>query len=195
MEQMLQWFEQYGLWGLFFLSFIESFISPILPDVMLIPMALAEPGQAITYSAIVTAASVLGGFIGYGIGSRFGQQALQRFVPPRYTTTLQQWLHSYGGWAIFLAALAPIPYKFVSIAAGTFRISLAVFVLASVLGRGKRFLLIGILIYYFGPQALEMLAIVPDEWLLAGLGVGLLGVIFYAYWRSKKQRSRKNSEN
>lgn len=183
MEQILQWFEQYGLWGLFFLTFIESFISPVLPDLMLIPLALANPEKAITYSLITTLASVLGGFVGYGIGNRFGKLALNKFVPVHYTAKIKHWLDHYGGWAIFLAALAPIPYKFVSIAAGTFRINFFVFLVASILGRGKRFLLVGILIYYYGPEALAMLELIPEQWILLGLGLGVLGLGAYYYCR------------
>lgn len=187
----MQWFEQYGLWGLFFLTFIESFISPILPDLMLIPLALANPEKAITYSVIATLASVLGGFVGYGIGNRFGKLALKKFIPVHYTAKIKHWLDHYGGWAIFLAALAPIPYKFVSIAAGTFRINFFIFLVASVLGRGKRFLLVGILIYYYGPEALAMLELIPEQWILLGLGLGVLGLGAYYYWR----RSRTDQNN
>ncbi|QJW46635.1 DedA family protein [bacterium BFN5] len=190
MEQILQWFGQYGLWGLFFLTFIESFISPILPDLMLIPLALANPEKAITYSLMTTLASVLGGFVGYGIGNRFGKPALKKFVPMHYIAKIKHWLDHYGGWAIFLAALAPIPYKFVSIAAGTFRINFFVFLMASILGRGKRFLLVGVLIYYYGAEALAMLELIPEQWILLGLGLGFLGLGVYYYCR--RPRSDQN---
>lgn len=139
MEQIIGFFETYGVWGLFLLSFLESFISPILPDLMLIPMVLAAPDNALYYSGVVTGASVIGGFIGYGIGSRFGPLALEKLVPARHTDKIKGWFERYGGWAIFLAAMAPIPYKFVSISAGTFKTNLLVFTIASILGRGKDF--------------------------------------------------------
>lgn len=191
MEQIIGFFENYGIWGLFFISFIESFISPILPDVMLIPMMLAAPDKAVYYSAVVTAASVVGGFIGYGIGARFGQLALNRFVPAQYTEKIKYWFDRYGGWAIFLAAMAPIPYKFVCISAGTFRTNMLVFTIASVLGRGKRFLLLGILFHYYGPEALRMLNLIPEQWILLGLlaaAVALAALYYVKYSRRRKCR-------
>jgi len=187
MEQLLHFFEYYGLWGLFLLAFMESFISPILPDLMLIPMVLAAPEEAIYYSAITTLASVLGGLVGYKIGNRFGQPAINKFVPVRYAEKIKQWFGEYGGWAIFFAALAPIPFKFVSIAAGAFRASMPVFLFASVLGRGKRFLLIGILVHYFGPESLDVLNLIPDNWILAGLVLLTIAVLFICYQRYRRQ--------
>ena len=187
MEQLLHFFEYYGLWGLFLLAFMESFISPILPDLMLIPMVLSAPEEAIYYSTITTLASVLGGLVGYGIGNRFGQPAINKFVPFRYTEKIKQWFNAYGGWAIFFTALAPIPFKFVSIAAGAFRTNMLVFIIASVLGRGKRFLLIGILVHYFGPESLDVLNLIPDNWILAGLVLLTIAVMFVYYRRHRRQ--------
>ena len=157
MEQVLIFFQSYGTVGLFIVSFIESFISPILPDLLLIPMALAAPEKAIYYSVIATAASVLGGIIGYFIGDKLGLPVLQKYAPAKHIQTIHNWLGRYGGWAIFIAAMAPIPYKFTSISAGVFRVNFAVFIIASIIGRGKRFLLEGILIFYYGPRAVELI--------------------------------------
>lgn len=185
MDQFLQFLESYGVWGLFLISFLESFISPILPDVMLIPMVLAEPEKALYYSSIATAASVGGGFIGYGIGNRFGTLALHKFVPPRHSEKIETWFTKYGGWAIFFASLAPIPYKFVSISAGTFRTNLLVFFFASILGRGKRFLLVGIIVHYLGPEALNIFQQVPTHWLLAAIVLCAAGAGLYYYKKRK----------
>ncbi|CUH96550.1 hypothetical protein P22_2640 [Propionispora sp. 2/2-37] len=194
MDQILQFLEGYGIWGLFLLSFLESFISPILPDVMLIPMVLAEPSQALYYSTVATAASVGGGFIGYGIGSRFGTLALHKFVPPRHSKKIENWFTKYGGWAIFLASLAPIPYKFVSISAGTFRTNLLVFFLASILGRGKRFLLIGIIVHYLGPEALQLFQQIPTHWILAGIALCAAVVALYYYYKKQKNIPEKQPD-
>jgi len=180
MEQAIDFFMNYGVVGLFIVSFIESFISPILPDLLLIPMGLALPEKAIYYSVIATTASVLGGFVGYFIGDRLGMPVLQKYAQAKHVETIHNWLEKYGGWAIFFAALAPIPYKFVSISAGVFRVNMVVFILASIFGRGKRFLLEGILIFYYGPKAVDLIKNYSDNFIIGFLiivaigGVGLL---------------------
>lgn len=179
-EQLALFFQNYGYLGLFIVSFTESFISPILPDLLLIPMALAAPEKAIYYGLVATAASVIGGILGYYIGHRFGLPVVKRFVPEKHTETIRNWVNTYGGWAIVAAALAPIPYKFVSICAGMFRVNTTIFILASIVGRGKRFLIEGILIYYYGPLAVELMTKYSDEAII------VTGVVLVILWGAFK---------
>lgn len=188
METWIPVFQSYGVSGLFVLSFIESFISPILPDLLLIPMALALPQEAIYYSLIATTGSVLGGFVGYGAGIRFGIPLVKRFVPAEQADKIREWIEKYGGWAVFFAAMAPIPYKFVSISAGVFRVNLLVFCIASVLGRGKRFLLEGVLIYYYGPRALELITNASDHFLLLFAALVVIGVAAVYWYRREPSK-------
>lgn len=191
MEQLIAWLESYGLAGLFIISFVESFISPVLPDVLLIPMALADPSQAIYYSIVATGASVLGGFVGYGIGFRLGIPIMKKVVPPQHVDTIHGWLEKYGGWAIWMAAMAPIPYKFTSITAGVFKVNLFVFTVASILGRAKRFLIEGILIYYYGDQAVELIARYTQDFLHGFLILVALGIAYFVWRKYRSKRGQR----
>jgi len=181
MEQLIQFFQHYGTLGLFMISFLESFCSPLLPDLLLIPMAVSTPEKAIYYSLVATLASVLGGVAGYYLGNRLGLPIAKRVMPQQYIRTIDIWLKKYGAWAVFIFALAPIPYKFVSISAGVFKINLITFLIASILGRAKRFLLLGILIYYYGPKAVQIIHNGWDNsivWILGGLLItALVGLL------------------
>lgn len=168
-------------------SFTEAFISPILPDIVLIPLMLAVPKDAIFLGTVATVASVLGGFIGYGIGHKLGAPAARKIIPAKYLERIEGYLRDNAKWAIFLAAVAPIPYKFVSISAGAFRVNLTVFVLISIIARGKRFLLPGIFIYFLGPSAQEFLAQYSDEAMWGSVVVlGIIGLGYYLYRRQKR---------
>lgn len=188
-EPIIQFFQQYGLVGLCVLAFLEAFISPVLPDVLLIPLALAAPEQAVKYSVLATLASVTGGFVGYSIGDRFGIPVLRRFVPTRHTEKIKTWLELYGGWAVFIAAMAPIPYKFTSIAAGTFRVGWLTFFLASLLGRAKRFVIIGVLIWLYGQSAMNLLErCMNNVFLLGTLGIGgVVAILVLWRWRGRRK--------
>ena len=188
MDQFIQFFQYYGTAGLFFVSFIESFISPILPDLILIPMALSAPEKAIYYALIATLASVLGGIIGYFIGKRLGLPVLQKYASAKHVETIHNWLEKYGGWAIFFAAMAPIPFKFVSISAGVFRVNMIVFLLAAIIGRGKRFLLEGILIFYYGPKAVELIKTYSNNFIIGFVAIIVIGVVAIRVMRKKPIR-------
>ena len=181
---LLEW----GLYGLIIAAFTESFVSPILPDVVFFPMALAKPDQAIYYGVITTTASVLGGFIGYGIGYKIGLPAARKMIPEKHIDRIQGYVRDNAKWAVFFAALAPIPYKFVSITAGAMRVNLAVFVGISIIARGKRFLLPGVLIYYFGPIAEEWMSRYSREALFLTIA-GLL-IIVLAVWLVRRHRRK-----
>ncbi len=188
MEQLIIFFQNFGVLGLFIISFIESIFSPILPDLLLVPMALSVPEKAIYYSIIATVGSVLGGIVGYFIGNKYGIIAVKKYVPNKYVEKINGWLEQYGGWAIFLAALAPIPYKFVSISSGVFRINMVVFLIASVFGRGKRFLLEGILIFYYGPQAIELIKTYSNAFMIGVTIFIVLLAVAIAVMRKVPQR-------
>jgi membrane protein YqaA with SNARE-associated domain len=187
-EQLIVFFQSFGTLGLFVISFIESVFSPIFPDLLLIPMALSAPEKAIYYSVIATAGSVLGGIVGYFIGNRYGTIAVKKIVPDKYVEKISGWLEQYGGWAIFFAALAPIPYKFVSISSGVFRINMVVFLVASIFGRGKRFLLEGILIFYYGPKAVELIKMYSDTFMIGIFGLIALIIVGVLVMRRLPQR-------
>ncbi len=187
MEALLAILLEWGLTGLLIAAFTESFISPILPDLLLIPLALANPQHAIYYGLAATAVSILGGLIGYLIGLKIGLPATRKFIPAKYLEKIHNTVQENALWAIFLASLSPIPYKFVSITAGALKINMPVFLFISLLGRGKRFLLEGVLIYYFGPQAVEMFTQHKDDMLIISLLIIIAAGIFaYVTKRSKK---------
>lgn len=183
LETLLDW----GFPGLLIAAFTESFISPVLPDLLLIPLALANPHFAIYYGLAATIASVLGGLIGYTIGLKIGLPAARKFIPAKYMNKIHSTVEKNAILAIFIAALSPIPYKFVSITAGALKINMPVFLVISFLGRGKRFLLEGVLIYYFGSQAVEMFTQHKDDMLIISLIlIAGAGVVTYIMRRSKK---------
>ncbi len=159
LRRLKAWVEGYAdkphaEWALFIIAFMESSFFPIPPDVLLIAMAVMVPTRAFRYAAICTAGSVLGGVFGYFIGWAFfetiGQPILQFYGAMGHYETVRQLYSEHAFWAIFTAAFTPIPYKVFTIAAGTFEISLATLVAASILGRAGRFFVVAALFYFFG---------------------------------------------
>ena len=145
-------------WALAVISFLESSCFPVPPDVMLAPMVLAKPKKAFVFAGICTAASVLGGLLGYAIGvwlSPLGHYILAFFGHPQGQEEFHQWFGKWGVWIILIKGLTPIPYKLVTITAGLARFDLITFVWASIVTRGARFFLSATLLKYFGPAIRE----------------------------------------
>ena len=138
-------------------SFAESSFFPIPPDVMLAPMVLARPDRAFVYAGICTAASVLGGLLGYAIGfylEPVGMWLLSVIGHPDGKAAFEKWFADWGLGVILIKGATPIPYKLVTITAGLAQFSLFTFIWASVLTRGFRFFAVAAILKYFGPAML-----------------------------------------
>ena len=142
-----------------FISFIESFIFPIPPDVFIIPMAIAKRTKWFKIALIATAGSVLGACLGYFIGLIFfneiGVKIFELYGVDN-TNFLKDKMSSEGGiiaWITLLAiaGFTPVPFKLLTITSGFVHFNFFYFFLVSLLTRGSRFFLIAFLIGNFGP--------------------------------------------
>jgi len=141
--------------ALFGVSFIESSFFPIPPDVMLIPMVLAERLKAWWFAFIATVGSVLGGVAGYLIGlylfDLIGQPVIDFYGFGEKFESFRTQYNDYGAWIVFIAGVTPFPYKVITIASGATELNFMVFMVASLLARGLRFYVVAALLYWFGP--------------------------------------------
>lgn len=169
-------------WYLGGVSFAESSFFPIPPDVMLAPMALANPKRWWWLALLTTLTSVAGGVAGYLIGY-FALDAILPWLQesrywPAYQTAVD-WFGKWGFWAVFVAGFSPIPYKVFTIAAGALSMALLPFVLASVIGRGLRFFLVAGLMAWGGAKMEEALHRYIDRLGWATVALVVLGGVWY----------------
>ncbi|MCK9605038.1 MAG: DedA family protein [Methylomonas sp.] len=160
---------------LFALSFAESSFFPVPPDVMLAPMALAQPKSAFRFALWTTIASVLGGMAGYGIGFFLFDNIEPWLQTSHYWAAYLKatsWFGEWGFWAVLVAGFSPIPYKVFTIAAGALNMIFIPFVLASMLGRGGRFFLVAMLLAAGGERLESKLREYMDR-----LGWGLVALV------------------
>lgn len=141
--------------SLFTVSFIESSVFPIPPDVLMIPMVLAQRARAWAIAFIATAGSVLGALLGYAIGAILmdsaGMWVLTMYGKEAAFDDLAARFAEFGGWAMLVAALTPFPFKVITIFSGAVGFSLPLFVLTSIIGRAGRFYVVAGLLWRFGP--------------------------------------------
>ncbi|MEZ4522595.1 MAG: YqaA family protein [Thermomicrobiales bacterium] len=131
-------------------AFWESSFFPIPPDPLLIAMAVARPELGLVYAAVATVASVSGAALGYLIGQRGGKPIVERLFSREKILLAQRLYWRYDVWAITVAAFTPIPFKVFTITAGVASLDFKRFMLASIVGRGGRFFLVGGLVTIFG---------------------------------------------
>ncbi len=135
-------------------SFLESSVFPIPPDILIIPMVLTSREKAWRIALLCSVASVLGGLAGYGIGYFFyeslGKPVLEFYGYAEEFSQFQGFYHQWGAWIVGGAGFTPFPYKLITIASGVANLDIIIFTIASVLSRGLRFFIVAGLLWYFG---------------------------------------------
>lgn len=143
-----------ALWALAFVSFIESSVFPIPPDIMMIPMILAAPHRAWLIALVAMVSSVAGGVLGYAIGSlafeQIGQPILESLGKGDAMTEFNTRFNDFGFWAVLGAGITPFPYKVITIMSGWTGMPIATFIATSILARGLRFFIVAALLWKFG---------------------------------------------
>ena len=165
------------------MSFIESFIFPIPPDVLIIPMTIAKKNEWVKIALIATIGSVLGACLGYLIGYVFfneiGVKIFELYGVDN-TSFLKDKMSSEGGtiaWMTLLAiaGFSPIPFKLLTITSGFVNFNLLYFIVVSLITRGSRFFLIAFLVGNFGSA---MKKVIEKKLLKFSLIISFLLIIF-----------------
>ncbi|MCU0794544.1 MAG: DedA family protein [Akkermansiaceae bacterium] len=146
-----------GAWALFIIAFLESSFFPIPPDVLLIALCFGARQKWARYALICTVGSVLGGMFGWWIGWALRDSValplLNLFDATGHTREkIELWYNEYGFLGILIAAITPIPYKVFTVFSGMMNYSLPLLIVASIIGRGFRFYLVGFVIRVFGAK-------------------------------------------
>ena len=166
-----------------FISFIESFIFPIPPDVLIIPMTIARKHEWIKIALIATIGSILGACLGYFIGYVFFNEIGLRIFEiygVDDTSFLKDKVSSEGGviaWITLLAiaGFSPVPFKLLTITSGFINFNILYFIIISLVTRGTRFFLIAFLVGNFGST---MKKIIEKKLLKFSIILSIILIIF-----------------
>ena len=146
-----------GAIGLFIIAFIESIFFPIPPDVILIPLALSSPENALYFALICTLGSAFGSILGYYLGKLLGEKLLAKFFNVEQVSKAKNIFSKHGAFGIFIAGFSPIPYKIFTILSGVMNFDVKKLFIIALISRGMRFFAEGFLILHFGQDALTLL--------------------------------------
>ena len=165
------------------MSFIESFIFPIPPDVLIIPMTIAKKHDWIKIALIATVGSVLGACLGYFIGYVFFNEIgikIFELYGVDNTSFLKDKMSSEGGTIAWITLLAiagftPVPFKLLTITSGFVHFNIFYFIIISLITRGSRFFIIAFLIGNFSSA---MKKVIEKKLLKVSIILSILLVIF-----------------
>ncbi len=138
------------------ISFTESFIFPIPPDFLLIPIALSNQKKALWAGTLTLIFSILGAIVGYALGFWLYQELMIPLIEfYGYQEKIQNFFlfyNDWGWWFVIGAGFTPFPYKIITILSGAAELNFISFIVASIISRGARFYLVSGLIYLYGEK-------------------------------------------
>ncbi|HOC10670.1 MULTISPECIES: YqaA family protein [Thermomonas] len=159
------------------LSFVEAIVFPVMPEVMLGPMCLAQPKRGFRFASISLLFSLLGAVVGYLLG-HFAYEAVKPALAAlgwldkidaqvahlREVVAQSPWK---AFWLLVLGGFAPIPMKVFTWASGIVGVPMLPFLLSMGVGRGKRVYLLALAIRLGGERAEKALHrwIEPIGWI------------------------------
>lgn len=176
------------------LSFAEAVFFPVMPEVMLAPMSLAQPKRAFRFASLSLAGSMAGAVLGYLLGHYAFELVRPLFaslgwleridVQVEYLRGIAQQSPWKAFWILVLAGFTPIPLKFFTWASGIVGVPLLPFMASMLVGRGKRVYLVAAAIRLGGARAEAALHrwIEPLGWIAMTL---LAAAVGYLVWRTR----------
>ncbi|MDX9790852.1 MAG: VTT domain-containing protein [Candidatus Kapaibacterium sp.] len=136
-------------------SFADSSFLPISIDLTLIPISLSAPKRSFIFAFWSAIGSILGGIFAYFIGiklmSTLGLSIVSLYgAEDSWNMTIETFRGEYAVWTLIVAALTPIPFALATMASGVVKMDFTTFLIISSVSRTIRFLVLALLIYYFG---------------------------------------------
>lgn len=176
------------------LSFVEAIIFPIMPEVMLAPMSVAQPRKAFWFATLSIVGSMAGALVGYFLGHYAFEALKPVFAALGMLPSIESGIATVQAkmaespWAVFfflvLGGFMPIPMKVFTWASGIVGVPMLQYVLSMLIGRGKRVYLLALAVRLGGERAEAALRryIEPIGWVAT---VVLAAAVAWLVWRSQ----------
>lgn len=187
LQQVLDFFESFGVWGLAIHSFADAIIFPIPAFFLQVSLSMMNPSSALWLATAGFLACLLGTPFGYLLGKTAGSVILSKLLKKSWMDSARAMFQKNGEMAILIGAFTPIPFKVFTIMSGSLHYPLWRLMIYASIGRAVKFYVVGILFYLYGRTAESMVTEVS-----AYVGAGAIVLILIGLW-VKKKMSRSNS--
>ncbi len=126
-----------GLWVISHLGFSGLALFVLVTDMFIVPMSVdiifpfVLEWNPVLLLTTMSLASAAGGIGGYWIGRLLGHLKIIKAITARFSSDGERLINIYGGWAVVIAGLTPIPFSTVCWLAGMLKVNFYYFMLAT----------------------------------------------------------------
>jgi membrane protein YqaA with SNARE-associated domain len=184
----------FGIFGLFFISIIDSSFVPLpipgVTDIMIVLFA-AQKANWLLLIVLATAGSALGGYLSYQVGQSGGMAFLEKHVPERIFKRVCSWMENHAILSVALPALLPppMPLSPFVLAAGALKMSRSKFMTTFTISRAIRHSIAAFLGVHYGRQVLHLWNAFSQKWattILIVIWTVILASCTIAFWKLYK---------
>jgi membrane protein YqaA with SNARE-associated domain len=190
------WLTHMGLFGLFFVSIVDSSVIPLpIPgstDLLLLWL-VAHRGNPWLLTPCAVAGSIIGGYTTWQIGRKGGEAALQHYVPARQLKRVVRWVERHPILSVSVPAMLPPPIPLLpfALASGALGVSRGRFLVVFGAARALRYSLVAWLAVAYGRRVVSIWSGTLQKWstplLCVFVGLMVVGVCI-GIWRVRGLR-------
>jgi membrane protein YqaA with SNARE-associated domain len=179
-----------GAPGLLLVAFLDSSFLPLpgITDVLLVVMVTRHPAGMIVYVAATVAGSIAGCLVLHYLGRKGGEALVRKRFTSDKTERTMATLRRHGVIAVLVPSILPppAPFKIFILLAGVVGISATRLAIAIAIGRGARYLALGLLAVQYGERAMKYMSENGTVVSLAAVGGLAAGFGAYLLWTRRR---------
>jgi membrane protein YqaA with SNARE-associated domain len=185
-----------GIWGPFVIAFADSALLGMPVDFIVATFVYQDRRRMLLYVVMASLGSALGSVPLYIIGYLGGEKVLRKRIPEERFQKIHQSFERNEFWALMFPGMLPppTPFKVFVLAAAVFEMKFRDFLIAVFAGRFVRFLVLSVLVIFFGPQIIGLFGgVFKQHWMLLSGAILELGLVLWLLARARKSISKKNA--
>jgi len=185
-----------GIWGVFVIAFADSALLGMPVDFIVASYVYQDRHRMLLYVAMASLGSAVGSIPLYLIGYAGGEKVLRKRISEERFQKIHESFERNEFWALMFPGMLPppMPFKVFVLAAAVFEMKFRDFMVAIFAGRFVRFLMLSILVLWFGPQIISHFGgIFKQHWLLLSGAILEFGLIVWLFALRTKRKSAKSS--
>jgi membrane protein YqaA with SNARE-associated domain len=183
-----------GIWGVFVIAFADSALLGMPVDAIVATYVYHDRKRLLFYILMASLGSALGSIPLYLIGYAGGEALLRKRIPEERFQRIHRSFEQHEFWALMFPGMLPppMPFKVFILAAAVFEMRFRDFFAAVFAGRFVRFLVLSLLVLYFGPEIVGFMGTVIRRHLAWLLGAIAGGILIWLLMRRNRLRGRAN---
>jgi membrane protein YqaA with SNARE-associated domain len=177
-----------GIWGPFVIAFADSALFGMPVDFIVATYVYQDRRRLLIYITMAALGSALGSIPLYVLGYFGGEKVLRKRISEERFLKIHDSFERHEFWALMFPGMLPppTPFKIFVLGAAVFEMRIRDFLVAIFLGRFVRFLVLSVLVLWFGPQIVEVFGgVLKRHWIsvVAAVMLGACLWLVVRLWR------------